>query len=92
MQDKILLELVPMVKLDGAQKKKKLRWHSSHIFLYHSPLEKVRLQALSQSHKIEANPSRTEGFAEGGPSAWFDPVGQPDSELEDEEVTGEQNE
>lgn len=69
LQERIVLRLIPMVKLDQVRKGKSPQWYSSHGFLNNSKLEQFRQQALQQEMRIDANPSRTEEFPDDGPSS-----------------------
>jgi hypothetical protein len=69
LQDRIILELVPMVKLDNGRRKRLPQWHSSHVLLNNLVLENSRQQALSQSRKIDTKPSGTKAFTDNGPSS-----------------------
>jgi hypothetical protein len=69
MQNKIVLTIVPMVKLDQTPGSKKMpQWYSSHVLLGDQRLEVLRQQALQRAIEVNAVPLRTEEFMSNGPS------------------------
>ena len=69
LQNKIVLTIIPMVKLDQTPGSKKMpQWYSSHVLLGDRRLEVLRRQALQHAIEINAVPSRTEEFMSNGPS------------------------
>jgi hypothetical protein len=67
LQERIVLRLIPMVKLDKVGKGKLPQWYSSHAFLNNLTLEQSRQKALQQDISIDTEPSRTDEFPDNGP-------------------------
>jgi hypothetical protein len=76
LQDKMSLEFVRMVKLDGSAKRKRSssetkasrpRWHSSHISLRdNNKLEEIHQDAKRESGTVTINPPRSVEFGDDG--------------------------
>jgi hypothetical protein len=75
LQQGMRLNLVPMVKLENGQKKKtsgmgkrapQPEWHSSHVYICNTSLEKSHQQALGQQFSVNIQPSKTLEYMDDG--------------------------
>ncbi|KIM80623.1 hypothetical protein PILCRDRAFT_822364 [Piloderma croceum F 1598] len=69
------LDLIPMVKLENGQKRKRSgtgkraprpQWHSSHAYIRNTSMEMSRQQALEQQFSVHIQPSKTLEYTDDG--------------------------